>query len=55
MGPLICGYFSIVNTTVLHGLRLVESVDVEEPCIQRADYKLYALTPVLFKGQLGLN
>ena len=26
-GPLICGNFSTVNTTVLHGLWLVESVD----------------------------
>ena len=41
MGPLICGYFSIVNTEVLHSLRLVESLDAEEPGMGWADYKLY--------------
>lgn len=29
MGHLTCEYFSIVNTTVVYGLRLVESVDTE--------------------------
>ena len=28
-GPLTCGFFSIVNTRVLHTKRLVESIDVE--------------------------
>ena len=28
-GPLIRGFFSTVNTTVLHDPRLVESADVE--------------------------
>ena len=32
MGPLICGYFPIVNTIVLLGLWLVEFADAEEPC-----------------------
>ena len=32
-------YFSIINTTVLHGLCLVESADTKGPQIQRADYK----------------
>ena len=50
---------SIVNSTVLHDLQLVESTDVEEPHIQKADYVGFRqlggsapLTPVLFKGQL---
>ena len=34
MGPLICGFFSIVNTTVLYNPWLVESRDAE-PQIQR--------------------
>lgn len=37
---LISRYFSVVNTTVLHSLWLVEPEDAEEPQIQRADYKL---------------
>ena len=41
MGPLIYGYFSIVNTEVLHSLRLVESLDAEEPGTGWADYTLY--------------
>ena len=40
-GPLTCGYFSGVNTAVLHGPGLVESPDVEEPGTGKADYKLY--------------
>lgn len=35
-------YFSIVNPTVLHNLSLVESADMEELQIQRADSELYA-------------
>ena len=43
-GPLIHGFFSIVNTTVLHDPCLVESADAE-PQIggtmdRRADYKI---------------
>ena len=38
VGPLICELFSI-NTTVLHDLQLVESVDAE-PWIWRANYKV---------------
>ena len=43
-GPLISGFFSVVNTTVLHDPRLVESKkgDMEESCIRKAEYKLYA-------------
>ena len=29
MGPLTCGCFSIVNTTALHDLWLVDSTDAE--------------------------
>lgn len=29
MNLLICGFFSVVNTAVLHDLRLVKSVDVK--------------------------
>ena len=35
VGPLICGYFPIVNTTVLHNPHLVKSIDVEEPQLLR--------------------
>ena len=32
-GPFICGYcFSVINSTVLQGLWLVESAEWEEPC-----------------------
>ena len=31
VGPLICGYFSIVNTTVLPGPWVAESTDTGEP------------------------
>ena len=61
MGPLTCGRFSVVNTTVLHDPWLVESADMEEPETERADYQPYAnsqlhggpvpLPPSLFKGQ----
>ena len=39
-------FFSVVNTTVLHGLQLVESTDVDlqatqQKQIQRTNYKLY--------------
>ena len=50
-GPLICGFFSIVNTTALHDLQLGEPPDVESwiwknygyrgTMIWRADFKLY--------------
>ena len=39
LGPLLHEFFSIVYTTVLHDLRLVESSDVE-PKIWRADCKI---------------
>ena len=40
MSPLISGFFSVVNTIILHNLRLLESADMEEPqiWIWRADY-----------------
>ena len=44
-GPPTCGFFSIVNTTVLPHHWLVESegtVDMQALRIQRAAYKLYA-------------
>lgn len=41
VGPLLCGYFSVVNTVVSLGLWLAESSDVEELWMWRADYKLY--------------
>ena len=40
LGPLTCRFFSKVNATVLHGPRLVESMDVEL-WVLRAKYKLY--------------
>lgn len=61
VGPLTLGFFSIVNTVVLHNPWLVQSMDTE-PQIWRANCKLYSdfglcreagsLTPALFKGQL---
>lgn len=55
-GLLTKGYFSVLNTTALHGLWFVESVDAEELQILRANYKLYTyLTPELFKGQLCME
>ena len=39
VGPLIRRFFSVVKTTVLHDLRLVEPTDVELR-IQRASYQL---------------
>ena len=41
-GPHILRFFSIVNTTVLYSLWLVESKDVEELQIQRDEYKLHS-------------
>ena len=46
MGPLKCGYFSVVITRVLHNLQLVESTDVEELWVWRAGYKLHADQPL---------
>ena len=40
MGPLVCYYFSMVNTIILHGLHLFESTDAEKPWIGKADSKL---------------
>ena len=34
-------FFSIVNATVLHDPTLFEFVDMEEPQMWRAEYKLY--------------
>ena len=56
-------FFPIINTTaVLHSPLWVESADVEEPHLGRADSKLFLdfwlcgewvpLTPISFKGQL---
>ena len=63
MGPLILRFFSIVNTTVIHTARLIESLDAEM-WLYMAGYKLHvqifncmgmgALTPSLFQGQLYL-
>ena len=41
--PLISGFFSIVNTIILHNLRLLESADTEEPQIRiwRADVVIH--------------
>ena len=60
-GPLICRYFSIVNTIVLHYLQLVESLDAEM-LIQWDNYNLCTdfqmqggsapLTSKVLKGQL---
>ena len=44
VGPRLCGYFSIVNTTVLQGQWLVESADVKGTLNtdgQLAYYKFY--------------
>ena len=40
-GPLIRGFFAIINTTVLQSLQLVETENTEEPQILRAHDKLY--------------
>lgn len=42
MGPLTCGYFSVVNATVVHGPWLVESANAQQPWIQPADGKLHS-------------
>lgn len=46
MDPLICGYFSIVNSTVPLSPCLAESVDAEELCL---------LGYMLFKGKLYIQ
>lgn len=63
-GSLILRCFSVVliGTAVLHDSWLVESMDMKEPQIQSANYKLYSgfqlcaesapLTPTLFKDRL---
>ena len=48
MGPLIGGFFSIVNTTELHDLQLVESVDVE-PTV---DVELLYRGPAIINTQI---
>ena len=63
-GPTYMQIFSIVNTTVLHNLRLFESIDAEAS-IGRVDCQVthgYStalrdrpLTPRLFKGQLYIS
>ena len=60
-------FFSVINTTVVHNLRLIKSAVVEVNYIQRngiqvLDHKLYLvlqfcrgfvlLVPMLFKGQM---
>ena len=62
LDPLVCRFFPTVSISVLYDLQLVESTDIEEPCIQRADDELHTdfplcrgltpLNPTLFKGQL---
>ena len=39
MGPLIRGFFSIVNTTVLHDLQLIESADAEPRIWRKHGYR----------------
>ena len=34
-------FFSMVNPTVLHNTQMAESVDSEQPLLQRTSYKLY--------------
>ena len=62
-GSLMCGFFSVVNTMVLHEPQLFESADVEpqtwrnadseEPHILRSDCKVKALLiPALLKSHL---
>lgn len=62
IGPLIHGFLSVVNTTVLQGRQLVE-FEVVEPQTQRNDmytgpatcglcWRVSDLTAWLFKGQL---
>lgn len=41
LSPLMKGYFSVVNTTVLHGPWLDESTDAEELWTQKVKYKTY--------------
>lgn len=57
----ICGFFSVVNTTMLYDPCLGESLGTE-PCIQRVSCNIICgfstaqgslqLTPLLFRGQL---
>ena len=54
MGPLICGFFSIVNTIVIHDLKLVEStgsVDYKLNVDFWTAWRLDALNSMLLKDQ----
>lgn len=52
-GSICMWISSIVSTTVLHSpVDLVESIDVEEPLIWRANISYTGINPQLFKDQL---
>ena len=52
-GSIYMWIFSIVSTTVLHSpVDLVESTNVEEPLIWRANISYTGINPQLFKDQL---
>ena len=62
MGPLICRYFSVLNTTVLHNLRLIEFVSRGHTINYTISYTWFSTTrrvcvpsPSLFEGQLYLK
>lgn len=67
VGPVVCGFFSVVNPTVVHESEsfesMIQTTNSEELWIWKVDYKLsmdfdcteselVALTSKLFKGQL---
>lgn len=49
--PLTCGFFSVVNTAVLHDLLLFESVDVD-PTYRGANY-VRGYTQILTEQKVG--
>ena len=53
MGPVICRFFSVVSTTVLHDPRLVAFLDMELQ-IQRASYKLKVIWEFSTPWRIGV-
>ena len=49
------GYFPVVDTTILHSLWLIESLDMEVPWNQSQLRIIYGLTAALFNGQLYIG
>lgn len=55
MGPLICGCFSIINPTVLHGWWLVESAEGEELQLQKPTIHSMGINPHIVQGSAILQ